>query len=214
MNKLVILGDSFGDVFHNKPVTWMHTLSAYLNLELDSHCLSSTGLDFMYHSFDRIRPSLHPRDRLIVLVSELTRRWWFLDRPEESSIYNIKDPRFRKFLKLYIHDLTDDTIPRLHLNMFLAYLNKHTTHLETPPLCLSCFSDTQDMFEPGVKGCLWTVSKNELRDLNDLPKICKNDPRLNHLSHVNHCILAEKIFVHWKTQEPLDLTQGFKRALL
>lgn len=68
---------------------------------------------------------------------------------------------------------------------------------------------------PGINGLLTTVCNNEFDSTETLNKFYKKttDNRWNHLTEVNHHILANKVYDYFTKGITVDLTTGFETAI-
>ena len=118
---------------------------------------------------------------------------------------------------------------RLHLEWLRSWfedVNDTCCRLDIKAVVLDCFSpglvdshgvsytmQVKTLHLPAIirgNQCLQHVSALECADRRTQEYINRNqDPRMNHLSKLNHAILAEKITNSVKNNVPLDLTSGW-----
>lgn len=234
-----LFGDSFSQVhtwygretFHHEAGQWPHQLAKKTDRKLQPQSLSGSALDYTYYKFNQVRKDMKQRDIVVVLLTELNRRWFWLDKPEDGCPFAIElDKTVATAYKYYEAYLNNREVHNNHLLTFLYDLQgwSQFKHLQT--VVIPCFKDVEEFLEPYrrdlflihlARGNLFDVSRNEFTpDIKNNPELfnyfCRNDLRLNHLIKSNHTILANKITAHLKDgmANPVDLRDGFVEGII
>lgn len=226
---LYIFGDSYSmplgekiprSTFHSDPVNitrdtcWIDLVAKGLNKK------SATITAMMGVSNEWILKSI--LDQLsnikdgdtVIIQSTAPARHWFLKDPSFSNIVNIVNSPWTvdedKAIKYYLKYLQNDNLDKILYDAFtmsLLYIAEKTKHAQI--VMLPAWVGL-----PGITGTLSdNISNNEFDNeetLRDFYIKYGYDPRVNHMSAVNHHILADKILNFLKNGITIDLTTGFE----
>jgi hypothetical protein len=224
--------------------TWMKQVAN--TLEYNSKNLSSNGtsLDYVYHSFNKIRHEIESNDIIICTVTDTDRRWLFEHNPcdaiwrpldenldlypvvyEEEVKFEPRDPRIVNAVNLYLKHLDNLAAHDAYLQNFLYNLN-HFTKIGVRVIILPCFENISNVLNeyknkfPNLHiadKSIMSISKDEFEG-NEfyLSGIMRfnPDPRLNHLTTTNHNIMSQKIINYIKNNEPISFRNGFIKDCL
>lgn len=216
---LWFLGDSYSiesQVEDNKiwdyDNNWMDYVSQGLAIG-DVRVISQHGVsnDWIFKNFIDITSHLQSGDYVVVQFTSSTRKWFFPDNPHLSNTFQSYGYNHSKGVQnaidgyhQYLHNDQLDNI------QYTAYIYASMLVTQSRPdvkfLLLPGFDSV-----PNVIGNLTTnVCNFELEDPSKFFEEHKGaDPRLNHMSHENHRILADKILDFFNNGTMLDLTTGF-----
>lgn len=240
---LYVFGDSFASTEINPTWNaedierlfmkkWSVLLSKKLGVELKNYGISGSSLEYTYYKFNQICADLKEDDVVVIVLTDLLRKWIIKDRPVTSSLVAVEmhgdlNPNLVKCAQWYFANVLNLEVEEVHLQNFLHAVNATTSHLKVKPLFVCAF-DTVSRGRWGIDvstvnksqsnsfaiGSLWEVSSYEITHTNnDLASAVrtnlKKEFRLNHLSDVQHDILADKILNYIHTGTTVDLTTGF-----
>jgi len=235
---LWIFGDSFAQL-HYWPARntfdelgqWQNQLRVHTDAKLRPLALSGSSLDYTYYKFNEVRKEIRPRDIVIVLLTDLNRRWLWPNRPQDSSPYAIELNKIEATAyKYYEAYLNNREIYKTYLLTFLNDLQGWTQFKHLQTMVIPCFPDVEefvsqhkrDLFLIHIaEGNLLDVSRKEFTsEIRDDPDkfnyFCRNDLRLNHLTKSNHTILANKLYNHIMDgmANPIDLRRDFMEGII
>lgn len=221
MSRLFVVGDSFGTA-SSAWANWTAQAADQLGLELANYCLDGTSQDYAFRILIRASTEITRSDRIIVLLTSANRFWFQEQHPQVtnpalSGWSGYLDAGVDRAALDYVRYLQRPeldiqwTVQRLG---WLAAWQQRASWAK--PLIICCWPQhlhqAQDYTELSwARGDLVTVSRGEL-----IPgtEITDWDPRYNHLCKVNHQILAHKVAAALVDDQPVDLTEGFDRAIL
>jgi hypothetical protein len=228
---LYIFGDSFGEKWDGVN-TWTAQLSTALNVELKNYAVGGSSLEYTYKNFYDLNDTLTADDIVIMVLTDLSRKWLLKNEPGRSSLSMIetshkKDTTLVNAVQLYYSHFFNLTVERTHLTSFIHAFSHLTNHLKFKPLILVAFDDNdyvqgglnvkdiQKMHPNTAEGSLWKISTNEFspKVLNTNKLTNFQDFRPNHLSRINHTTLANKIMKNIQNNLPVDLTTEFMMDL-
>ena len=242
---LYIFGDSFASTEINptwnaeeteKYVTkkWAVLLSKKLGVELKNFGISGSSLEYTYYKFNQICTDLKEDDVIIIVLTDLLRKWIIQDKPVTSSLsaverHNNIDPNLKKCAQWYFANVLNVEVEEVHLQNFLYAVNVTTSHLKVKPLFVCAFDNgsrgrwgidinTVNRFQINnfAKGSLWEVSSHEIKHSSTEIAVntnLKKEFRLNHISDIQHGILADKILDYIHNGTIVDLTTGFVKNI-
>lgn len=228
MSRLYIFGDSFAAPYDN-PQTWTEQLAQQLGLDIVNHARSGTSQDYAWAVLQHYIPEFTPEDRVVIVLTHPSRRWYFQNKPQLSNI-NIIDLDQHltrdesRAVELYIKHIQRPQTDTLDVSLRLGWLSWqiHQRGL-AQPVIIKAFE--QDIIDPlSVESML--VAEGSLYDV-DLAEFAPgitadqvngfwlgHDARYNHLCLTNHQIMADKLAESIRTGVAADLTRGFRRQLL
>lgn len=242
---LYVFGDSFASI-ETDPTTsvnareqliakaWSVLLSKKLGVELKNFGISGSSLEYTYYKFNQIRADLKEDDIVIIVLTDLLRKWIIPDKPVTSSLAAVEmhrdlDKKLIKCAQWYFANVLNVELEEVHLQNFLYAVNITTSHLKVKPLFICAF-DTVSRGKWGIdintfnrwqfnnfaNGSLWEISSYEIEHLDENVAIhtyLRKEFRLNHLSDVQHSILVEKILDYIYNGTIVDLTTGFVKNI-
>lgn len=218
----------FGDSFAETTITigrnsqgptgqWCYQIAHNLNAEIYGYGLGGSSLDYTYYRFNQIRNKIRENDTIIVALTEINRRWFWKDSPQNGCVQALDLPNdLATAYKYYMLYLNNPIVYETHLITFLHDLNNTSLIKNIKTVILPCFEITinnQDYPHLHIaKGNLLTVSLNEFkknttREMVDPYFI--NDRRINHIIKDNHTILANKILNYIRYNKSINLTNAF-----
>jgi len=218
---LWVFGDSYciesqipreEDFLWDYDYNWIDYISQGLGVG-DVRVVSQHGVsnDWIFKHFIDSTSDFQSGDYIVVQLTSNRRKWFFPEDPYLSNISNsfgYDHPKpVRQAIDGYIQYLQNDQLDNIQ---YTAYTYASMLVAQTRPdlkiLLLPGFHPV-----PNVIGNLTTnVCNYELDDPSlFLEKHKGFDPRLNHMSHENHKILANKIIDFFNNGTLIDLTTGF-----
>ena len=242
---LYVFGDSFAstetnptwnasDIEQYVTKKWSVLLSKKLGVELKNYGISGSSLEYTYYKFHQICTDLKEDDIVVIVLTDLLRKWIIPDRPVTSSLAAVESHRdlnsnLIKCAQWYFANVLNVEVEEVHLHNFLHAVNATTSHLKVKPLFICAFDDksrgrwgidintvNRSQINIFATGSLWEVSSYEI-EYSDAKIAVKTDLkkefRLNHLSDVQHPILADKILNYIHNGTVVDLTTGFVKNI-
>lgn len=190
--------------------------------DIKNTALGGTSIEWVFYQYNKAMKNIKKNDIIIIAITNLKRRWLFKNYP---SVTNIELAKFTKFkgegmeealAHIYLdpfHEITEQK-----LDLFLKLLAYHQKEIGAEVILLDAFSNniTCDYNETFLKGegTLHNISQQEhciSKSTENQKFFTENrDVRVNHLSQINHNILADKILNSIQTRECIDLETGFK----
>jgi hypothetical protein len=242
---LYVFGDSFASTEINPTWTakeiemyvtkkWSVLLSKKLGVELKNFGIGGSSLEYTYYKFNQIYTDLKEDDVIVIVLTDLNRKWIIQDRPGTASLVAVEthdniNPTLKKHAQWYFVNVVRAEIEETHLHNFLYTVHATTAHLKVKPLFICAFDkisrgdwtvdvDTVDSIHVNnfSKGSLWEVSSYEITHQDTAIAVktnLKKEFRLNHLSDVQHPILADKILDYIHNGTIVDLTTGFVKNI-
>ena len=222
MSKLWIVGDSYsiGSSYKQNlwqyDENWIDIVSKQLNVQdNDVENFSQFGVsnDYIFKKLIESFYQFQENDYVIIQTTSPSRKWFFVDDPGLSNLTNMRPGAMSKAhdeaVKGYIthlHNVQLDNIQYTAYVYALQYLI-----ISRPDVKFVVVPGFGNF--PGVQGNLTdNVCENEFENAKVLDKFYAKtgyDPRLNHMTHVNHKVLANKILSNIENNIPIDLTTGF-----
>jgi hypothetical protein len=242
---LYVFGDSFataeinptwnaGEIERFFAKKWSVLLSKKLGVELQNYGISGSSLEYTYYKFDQISSNLKEDDVVVIVLTDLLRKWIIKDRPGTSSLWHIErhGDLHRKIIKAaqwYFVNVLNYEIEEVHLHNFLHAVIATTSHLKVKPLFIFAFdkvsrgnwaidinSVNQSLINNFAIGTLWEISSCEIEHQDTASAVrvhLKKEFRLNHLSDIQHNVLADKILNYIHNRTPVDLTTEFVKNI-
>ena len=231
---------AFGDSYvaltypHNKDLTYLDILSNYYNTKVINYAKGGSGLEFTFGEVYRNINKINSDDIVLIVLTDQNRQYFFKNPTLGNFIYidYFKDQGITAEMKqaweYYIKYLSynDFELQEQRTVFFLHYINEHARRLNLKFLIVRGFNNAfddkihQDNFSNLIisNGSLNDITKNELIIPNNEWIYFRYhngmDPRENHMSEINHTILADKIIQTVVNGAPLDLMHGFKKHFI
>ncbi len=223
---LYIFGDSFGESW-DEVNTWAVQVSTLLHMELKNYALSGVSLEYTYKTFYDVSDTFIEGDIVIMILTDINRKWLLADHPGRTTLRMLEkkhktDVRLVNAVQLYFSEIFNPIVERIHLTSFIHALVSLTKHLQIKPIILVAFDnddllnginvkDIQKIYPNVALGSLWKISKQEfpLQVLDTVILQNFQDFRPNHLSRINHTILANKLIKYIEQNMIVDLTTEF-----
>lgn len=229
MNKLWIFGDSFSSCFqthlnkHEENGIWTEHLAEYLNVaDIEYRSAYGYSNEYIFKTILDNFLAIKSEDYIIVQLTSPYRRWFIKEDPSYCNYHTITNspindyvtPEIKKAIAGYIAHLQNDESDILFYQMM--YYSLFTLFETEKKLNFKVLPGFFDI--PGVEGTMNQLSDSEFIDDSASKRWHKTytvDLRQNHLSEVNHPILAKKIY-HWfeNPNSKLDLIQGFEHGFI
>jgi len=220
-NKLWIFGDSFSAMpkgEFNFPL-WHELVASGLGFTgYENRAETGVSNDWIFHEYTTYLNEMEPGDYVIIQPTQKYRQWFFED-PTLSNYYlkdldqHVSKEQFNA-VKQYITHLQRDIIDELRYAQFilsLERLSEMAKHVRI--LVLPGFFGVA-----GVQGSLISICDGEFDNEDHVVRWIKahdgKDPRPNHMSETNHKVLADKILNFFSTGQPIDLNNGFQKAII
>lgn len=235
MKKLWIFGDSYAVPINHHHQTipdwhWANLLQQNLDFK-EFLIIAANGVsnEWIYYKFKEHIDQIDSDDIVIVVMTQLKRRWFFEDNIGVSNLTVINDEinsltyEQKNAVKQYLMYLEN---PKCNIVYFESIFNSFyylAEKLNLNLLILPGFEYPLQTFRNAyeVNGSLFEVCMEEItgKTYEDWEKFicvrCKGiDTRIGHLSEINHRILSEKLFNTLTKKETLDLDNGFKKEII
>lgn len=223
-NNLWVFGDSYADVLSIKyvlgnkyeDISWNYRLASVLNLNIKNLGCSGTSLEYVYFKFDEVKDQICENDVVILVLTNLDRRWIVRDKPNVPP-WQLDSSELRVFK--YLLDFPE--LYKIYLQNFLINVAYLTKKLNLHTILIPCFDNTAEVLHEMdcelpfhiANGTLLSVSEAEFINPED-HKTLKLEPRLNHIINSNHGILANKIVDNINRKIPIDLTTDFINGVI
>jgi hypothetical protein len=212
---------------------WSSVLSKKLGVELKNFGISGSSLEYTYYKFYQVRADLKEDDVVVIVLTDSLRKWIIQDRPGTASLAACETrnihPKFKKYAQWYFVNVLRAEIEEIHLHNFLYAVHVTTAHLKVKPLFICAFDkisrgdwtvdvNTVDSIHVNnfAIGSLWEISSYEIEHNSKEIAVrtnIKKEFRLNHLSDLQHPILADKILNYINDRTTVDLTVGFVKNI-
>lgn len=229
---LWIFGDSYAtipknDYERNKHWYWMPSLAEKLGHN-NFYSIAANGAanEWSYYNFvNNLNQINSKEDSIVFIVTQIHRQWFFTDNIGVSNHYMTDIEKYVdkdnataiKYYQKYLSNNPQDLIRAQWLLYSLEYI-KERKNLNL--IVLPGFRET-DLDYGESKGCLFDVCVNEIKGKsfdtwwNFIVNTHKGrDPRVGHLSKLNHTILVDKLYNSFVNKNLLDLTTGFEEEIL
>jgi len=232
MSKLYIFGDSFANtVFFDIDWAWYAIVSEKLNYELKNYAHGGSSLEYTFFKFEEHRQIINNNDIVIICLTSLARTYFFpgipnLVRPDSikftdpNNLLGISEMELLA-LKYYFTCFEEIHNKKMffHLHNFLHSVDELSSKLKNKILVLDACTGViidrnryKNLEIPNLS--LNDVSNAEAHSVKILKRIHnKGDPRINHLSKINHLVLANKIINFYSNNESIDLSTDFAKDL-
>lgn len=233
MSKLWIFGDSYGTITPEQYANckeW-HWISVLANTVADnkfmSICHYGASNEWIFLQFREHIQYIAEGDLVIVISTNIDRRWFFYDNVGSSnlSVANVSNLSKEQItaIEQYILHLRNPVISPLLFDQFCHSLHYIAEKNKFNLLILPGFEERGFPISGkySVTGSLFDVCKNEIsgKTVENWSKYIAtkyngDDPRIGHISEINHSVLAKKLIDTFNTGHPLDLNTGFHEEIL
>lgn len=222
--KLWVFGDSYsiGSSFKHENLwhydeNWIDIVAGNLSIDqanIENFSQFGVSNDYIFKTVIENYNNFSIDDCVIIQLTGPNRKWFFPNDPSLSNFVSMREGNHPKqiqtALDYYIRHLQNDQLDDIQ---YTAYVYSIQYMMLVKPgikfLVVPGFADY-----PGVTGNLTEhVCDAEFSSSEVLSKFYKKtgwDPRLNHMTMDNHRVLASKVANYFKTNQPIDLTTGFK----
>lgn len=229
MSTLWIFGDSFASAINkNFPdgppdYLWSMQLAEKLKCtQLKIEALPGVSNEWIFKQIKVNQSQIQQSDKVVIITTACDRIWLIKDKPSLANIHmtNLKKlitrPQY-KAVESYLVEFGD-----MHRELSMQRYEQFLLWLNTLPYtkCILPGFDATP-YHSVVNGnpdtlCTvdeaeWTSTKSKYEYLRK-PGV-HDDFRINHLSESNHNVLSEKIYQHFITGKPVDLSTGFTTNL-
>lgn len=223
---LWIIGDSYAT--HKKQSkkygsledSWIERTGRLLGENVNSNSKISITIEYIFNKFNNISHQFNEKDILILSIPYFERRWHFRKHPLKIFFPTEEE---QEAIDYYNHHLKHFTeIHKTYLENFLCHVNHISKKLDLHTIMLPTFYDSEKLlseFNSDFKyisfpnKSLGEISYLELktnyRHDETITWLQTQDPRVNHLSKLNHIILSNKIINNIKNKTKLDFTTEF-----
>lgn len=228
MSSLWIFGDSFsappwpaGEEEKLDYKIWTKIVCEELGCDSYKN-LAQSGVsnDYIFHTLANNINNMDEGDYAIIQTTQKYRQWFFEDPTLANySIGDLEDyisPEQAKAVEYYIRYLQNDSLDDARFIQFSLALERIVSLVNhVRMLILPGFWGAH-----GVNGSLVQVCDAEFVSIKDVKGFYNRegrkgkDPRCNHISPVNHPVLASKVVDFFRTGKYIDLTTGFEKGFL
>lgn len=181
-----------------------------------------TSIEWVFYQYNKAMENIKKNDIVIMVITNLKRRWLFKAYPHITNPYLAKFSNFKKekmeeaLIDIFLDPFHEITAQKLDL--FLKLLAYHQKEIGFEVILLDAFENTVTSSHNGnflkSNRCLKDISHKEhciSKSTENQKFFTENkDVRVNHLSQNNHKILADKILNSIETRDIIDLETGFK----
>lgn len=218
----------FGDSFASAPEETGHADKAWTKQVAEAlgcdtyrnYAMPGVSNDYIFHHLSESINKMAEGDYCIIQTTQKHRQWFFNDPTlanysiGDLGDYITKDQA--KAIEYYITHLQSDSLDHTRFIQFslalerIASLVKHVRFLILPGFWGA----------HGVTGTMITVCDNEFISVEGIADYYNSgdrngkDPRCNHMSPVNHKVMADKVVDFFTTGKFIDLTTGFEQHFL
>ena len=243
MNKIWYFGDSFSQGFchvYDKSMSflyqeWLWTVQVadQLKMEYDNFSTGGSGMEYTYNQFEEQSANFTTNDIIIMSITDLNRTYFDHESPWLCSVSSYqyaadnKSPAYNKdrhkAYNLFSEYLFQYRNQQINFINFLYRLNQEAQEKQLKIILLFCFGPeveqhVLDRFPniDFVDGNLNSdVSMAEFDDVKLFHQYAakRGDDRKNHLSKVNHYILANKVVEYIRHGISINLKEGFVRNI-
>ena len=223
MTTLWIYGDSFAED-RSESWQWHQQLAKAHNIaETKITAQAGVANDWISTQIKDQHEQWQNGDRVLVIITQPNRQWWFEDRPEMGNIGLMWGHPWARMMQMtdqhrvdavgyYINYLQRDAVDYLRCEQMVAWIQQLAQQRSVELTVIPAFEMPVDL----SKWCLGNLTDvcnwefvDERSRVQHYASI--QDSRLNHLSLENHKWFVDKISQHWQSGQPMDLTQGSLR---
>lgn len=235
MSVLWVFGDSYGhlnqeEYNRSKDWHWISLLSKELTEnKFIANCAYGAANEWIYFKFLENLQNIKKDDYVIIISTQIDRRWFFENRIGASnlSVINSETESLtydqKKSVDGYLKYLNNPMFNPLLFHMFCNSIHYLTALHDLQLLVLPGFEESGFPISGkyNVVGSLFDICKNEIKGksvknwaqfIGDLHKGV--DPRIGHLSPINHKILSNKLKNTFLDKDLLNLNEGFEEEII
>lgn len=226
MTTLWIYGDSFAED-HKESWQWMHLLSKSFDIKhIEISAQAGVANDWISTQIREQYQQWQSGDRVLIVITQPNRQWWFEDRPEMGNIglmwghpwarmMHMTDQHRVDAVGYYLNYLQRDSIDYLRCEQMIAWIRQLSAQKSVTLTVIPAFEMPVDLSE-WCLGNLTDVCNWEFVDEKSRVQHYASikDSRLNHLSAENHQWFCDRISRHWQSGTPIDLLTGSLRNVI
>lgn len=238
MKTIFVFGDSYAEDFdpirtrrsEDEDKTYVKLLSNYYNCSVINTGKGGVSNEYIMEKFFDTVDQIKENDIVIFLPTWHGRRWLIEELPALTSYLNLA--KFIGGVAGYERELSEEEISyctevflksldafeqrksTAYIKMMLSTLFEYQKKIGFKSIVVNTFNENKkyDNFI-NTSGLLHFVNRNEFADIKNFHENYR-DFRDNHLSLVNHAILAEKIIKAIESGEDIDLESDFKEKII
>ena len=238
MNTIFLFGDSYAEAFYpmrtglseDEDKTYVKLLSNYYNCPVINTAKGGAANEYIMEKFFDTVDQIKENDIVIFLPTWHGRRWLIEDLPSLTSYLNLakfiggvaghgrelSEEEISYCTEVFLKSLDDfeQRKSTAYIKMMLSTLSEYQRKIGFKSIVINTFAENEkyDNFI-NTSGLLHIVNENEFADIKKYHENYR-EHRDNHLSKVNHAILAEKIIKAIESGEDIDLTSDFKEKII
>lgn len=232
MKTIFVFGDSYGDrkPFIGADKTYLKLLSNYYNCPVINTAKGGAANEYIMDKFFDTVDQIKENDIVIFLPTWHRRRWLIEDLPAVTGLMNLaksiggvrgfgrelSEEEISYCTEVFLKsvDAFEERKSKAYIKMMLSTLSEYQRKIGFKSIVVNTFTEHKkyDNFI-NTSGLLHYVNENELADIKNFHQNY-GEFRHNHLSLVNHTILAEKIIKAIESGEDIDLKSDFKEKIV
>jgi hypothetical protein len=235
--KLIILGDSFAFFDHTCDYIWQRSVASELKRDLVNVAANGASANWLISKLMLIEDDISADDLLILVVPYWERVCIWPNSPDLTSLISVDqigknqraDQKWKPYsdkeraaFESYFLYLKNDEFTRSLYAALLHWVNSIGSRLKQKPLIIFGFESNYTTLHltncDVAQGCLFDVGINEFKSIDTWNKLIEDspftDPRIGHLSKINHEILAEKLKKYYLQGNILDLSNEFQKFFI
>jgi len=235
--KLFVIGDSFAEYRQDLNYLWQTSLYKELKTDLINIAENGASSNWLLSKLPWVDSNINVNDYLLLIVPYWERVCIWPESPDLTSLISFnqigKSDFANKKWQHYTQDqrdafesyflyLKNDEFIMATYAALLHWINSIGSRLNTKPLIIFGFEskyDTQYLKNCAVaQGNLFDVGIEEFKDISTWDAIVDTapfiDPRVGHLSDVNHEILSKKLVKYFIENQIPNLTSDFQKFFI
>ena len=238
MKTIFVFGDSYADPNStSSPAnsgdadnTYVKLLSNYYNCPVINTGKGGASNEYIIEKFFDTVEQIKENDIVIFLPTWHGRRWLIEELPALSAYMNLtkfiggvaghgrelSEEEISYCAEVFLKSLDsfEERKSKVYIKMMLSTLSEYQRKIGFKSIVVNTFAENEkyDNFI-NTSGRLYLVNGGEFADIKNFHENYR-DFRINHLSLVNHAILAEKIIKAIESGEDIDLNSDFKEKIV
>lgn len=236
MKTIFLFGDSYADPkspannLEDEDKTYVKLLSNYYNCAVINTGKGGVANEYIIKQFFDNVEQIKENDIVIFFTTWHGRRWLIEDLPALSGHLNLakfiggvggfgrelSEEEISYCTEVFLKSLDafEERKSEVYIKMMLSTLSDYQRKIGFKSIVLNTFAENEkyDNFI-NTSGRLHDVNGNEFADIKNFHEKYR-DFRVNHMSAVNHAILAEKIIKAIESGEDIDLNSDFKEKIV